>query len=60
MDEGEPTHSAPLQQVDHVIVRSEGKVLGPDGKPLPGSIQQNPEAHIPREDWMKWTEWNKP
>ncbi|MDR7385392.1 polymorphic toxin-type HINT domain-containing protein [Promicromonospora iranensis] len=62
MDEGDPTHTGPFQQVDHVVVRSGGKVLGPDGRPLPGTgaLQENPQGHVPLADWMQWTEWNKP
>jgi hypothetical protein len=34
--------------VNHVIVRSNGVVLGRDGEPIDGSIQNDPEnAHIP-------------
>lgn len=60
VDLGNPQHSWASQQVDHVIVRSDGKVLGPDGQPIVGSIKQNPQAHIPLEDWLKWKSWNTP
>lgn len=60
IDQGDPGSSFPSQQVDHVIVRSGGNVLGPDGLPITGSIKQNPQAHIPLDDWLTWTSWNAP
>lgn len=60
IDEGVPNSSFPSQQVDHVIVRSGGRILGPDGKPIVGSLKQNPDAHIPLSDWLNWTSWNAP
>lgn len=60
IDQGAPGSSFPSQQVDHVIVRSGGNVLGPDGLPITGSIKQNPQAHIPLDDWLTWTSWNAP
>lgn len=60
IDQGNPNHSLPSQQVDHVVVRSGGKILGPDGQPITGSLKQNPQAHIPLSDWLKWTHWNAP
>ncbi|MFI6689682.1 hypothetical protein [Streptomyces sp. NPDC050485] len=43
-----------------MVINSGGKVLGWDGKPIEGSIKENPESHIPLTDWLKWKEWNKP
>jgi hypothetical protein len=60
IDEGIPGSSWPSQQVDHVVVRSNGRILGPDGNPIVGSLAQNPQAHIPLSDWLKWSNWNKP
>jgi hypothetical protein len=61
IDKGDPTNSQPSQQVDHVIVRDGGRVIGSDGKPINGSIKNNPiDAHIPLSDWINWTGWNKP
>ncbi|GAB3851833.1 hypothetical protein GCM10028801_01970 [Nocardioides maradonensis] len=60
IDRGVPNSSFPSQQVDHVIVRSGGRILGPDGKPIVGSLKQNPDAHIPLSDWLNWTSWNAP
>ena len=34
IDEGIPSSSWPSQQVDHVVVRAGGRILGPDGKPI--------------------------
>ncbi|MDI6836301.1 MAG: hypothetical protein QMD99_11390 [Rhizobiaceae bacterium] len=61
IDEGLQTASNPTQQVDHVIVNSGGKVIGRDGLPIRGSIQDDPvNAHIPYRDWLRWSEWNRP
>lgn len=60
VDQGAPGSAYPSQQVDHVIDRSGGNVLGPDGLPITGSIKQNPQAHIPLDDWPTWTSWNAP
>ncbi|UAL30922.1 hypothetical protein K8W59_05345 [Nocardioides rotundus] len=60
IDQGSPGSLYPSQQVDHVIVRSGGNVLGPDGLPITGSIKQNPQAHIPLDDWLSWSSWNAP
>lgn len=60
IDRGNPKHKYPSQQVDHVVVRHNGRIIGPDGKPISGSLQENPQAHIPVEDWIRWTEWNHP
>ncbi len=59
IDEGIPGSSWPSQQVDHVVVRSGGRILGPDGKPIVGTLGDNPQAHIPLSDWL-WTSWNAP
>ena len=60
IDQGNPNNTQTLQQVDHVVVRNNGRVLGPDGKPIPGSIKNHPEAHIPLSEWLKWKKWNSP
>lgn len=60
IDQGIPGSSFPSQQIDHVVVRSGGRVLGPDGKPIVGSLSQNPQAHIPLSDWLTWSSWSTP
>jgi hypothetical protein len=61
IDEGVPKSPWSAQQVDHVVVRSDGQVIGRSGEPLSGSIKQNPvEAHIPLDEWVEWRIWNKP
>lgn len=54
------TASQRSQRVDHVVVQSGGQILGHDGKPIVGSLDANPQAHIPLSDWVKWTSWNTP
>ncbi|WP_257153400.1 two-partner secretion domain-containing protein [Pseudomonas sp. ICMP 561] len=61
IDKGEPSISQPTQQVDHVIVRSNGQVIGRDGKPVTGSIKENAEqVHIPLSEYKKWKSWSSP
>lgn len=61
IDQGDPNNNSPSQQKDHVQVVSRGKVIGRDGKPIKGSIKEDPEnAHIPLEEWLNWKNWNSP
>ncbi|MEM6386385.1 MAG: hypothetical protein AAF718_09140 [Pseudomonadota bacterium] len=61
IDKGNPGSPFPSQQVDHVIVRHNGEVLGRDGLPIQGAIADHPEmAHIPLEEYREWTAWNRP
>ncbi|MEU4314366.1 hypothetical protein [Nocardia sp. NPDC024068] len=62
IDKGDPASPNPSQRVDHVVVRTDGKVLGPDGQPIPpgAPIKDHPEAHIPLSEWLKWRSWNQP
>ncbi len=60
IDRGVPDSQFEYQRVDHVVVQSGGAVLGRDGRPVRGSIRNNPEVHIPLTDWMTWARWNSP
>ncbi len=60
IDKAVPTSPYPSQQVDHVVVRVGGQIIGPDGKPIVGTIGQNPQAHIPLAEWLKWESWDHP
>jgi RHS repeat-associated protein len=60
IDHGVPGSPFPSQQVDHVVVRSAGNILGPDGSAISGALRNNPQAHIPLVDWLEWTTWNSP
>ena len=61
VDRGNPDSSYPSQREDHVIVNSRGNVIGLDGQPIDGSIDEDAvNAHIPLQDWLKWSSWNKP
>lgn len=61
IDKGEPDISQKTQQVDHVIVRYNGKVIGRDGKPVSGSIKDHAEeVHIPLNEYRKWKNWYSP
>ena len=61
VDQGSPGSPNPSQRVDHVVVRSEGKVIGRNGEPIPGSIADYPtDAHIPLSEYSGWSTWNSP
>lgn len=60
IDMGNPNNSQVLQQVDHVLINKGGKVLGPDGNPIPGAIADFPESHIPLGTWIDWENWYTP
>jgi hypothetical protein len=61
IDRGDPNNSQEIQRTDHVVVRHNGVVIGRDGKPLPGRIADYPElAHIPLDEWLTWSDWNRP
>lgn len=61
IDKGNPNNSQPSQQVDHVVVRDNGRVIGRDGRPIEGSIRDNAsQAHIPLSEWLNWSSWNSP
>ncbi|MGI5206178.1 hypothetical protein ACQEU6_31980 [Spirillospora sp. CA-108201] len=61
IDEGDPNNPQPAQQVDHVVVRVNGKVIGRNGQPLEGSIKENwDQAHVPLSEWLKWDSWRSP
>ncbi|WP_438297175.1 hypothetical protein [Streptomyces sp. HUAS TT7] len=60
IDEGNLNNSQEYQQVNHVVINSGGRAIGRDGKPIEGSIKENPASHIPLTDWLKWKECNKP
>jgi hypothetical protein len=60
IDRGDPNSPHVSQRVNHVIVRSNGVVLGRDGEPIDGSIQNDPEnAHIPLTEYAEWKSWNE-
>jgi len=60
VDRGDPKSPQPSQRTDHALVRSKGKVIGRDGKPIAGSISENgPDAHIPLREYRTWSKWNK-
>jgi hypothetical protein len=46
------------QRVPHVVVRSNGRVIGRNGEPLPNG--NSAEAHIPLEEYKTWRTWNHP
>lgn len=59
IDQGNPNSPFASQQVDHVVVRVNGEVIGRDGQPINGSIKDNAEmAHIPLSEWMQWSTWS--
>lgn len=61
VDKGDPNSTFPSQQVDHVVVRKDGKIIGKDGKPISGSIAENAvDAHIPLSEYLTWKTWDAP
>jgi RHS repeat-associated protein len=61
IDQGNPLNTQITQQVDHVVVRYNGQVIGRNGQPISGSIAQNAEqAHIPLSEWQTWKSWFAP
>jgi len=61
IDQGDSLNTEVTQQVDHVVVRSGGEVIGRDGRPIVGTIKDNYDtAHIPLEEWLAWSSWNSP
>jgi fructose-specific component phosphotransferase system IIB-like protein len=61
IDHGDPSSPCECQRVDHVIIRHNGKVMGRDGKPIKGSINENAvNAHVPLSEYSTWSAWYKP
>jgi hypothetical protein len=61
IDRGNPNNSQISQQGDHVVINSGGRIIGRDGKPLPGPLSKNWEmGHIPLQEWENWSSWNTP
>ena len=56
----------PSQKNDYVKIISNGKVIGRDGNVIErgkdGSRKPSyhPDAHIPKNEWVKCERWNKP
>jgi hypothetical protein len=40
IDQGNPASPLPGQRVDHVVVRDGGRIVGPDGNPIIGSLKK--------------------
>ena len=69
IDPGRPEHGDPLQQIDHVHVRMNGRKIGRDGAALPGkatglsaieSANLAELEHVPLSEWLTWKEWWRP
>jgi filamentous hemagglutinin len=61
IDKGDPNHRFTNQQVDHVVINYNGKVIGRDGEPIKGSIRNDADnAHISLSEWQNWQNWNSP
>ena len=56
----------PSQKNDYVKIISNGKVIGRDGNVIKDGPNEeqgpgyHPDAHIPKNEWVKWKQWNKP
>jgi len=60
IDKGNPTADHPHEQVDHVRINKDGKMMDWEGNLLPAGTTNNiPEVHIPLSDWLKWKSWDK-
>ncbi|MGA5565680.1 RHS repeat domain-containing protein [Streptomyces platensis] len=63
IDKGDPNSKWATQQVDHVVINSNGRIVGRGGELLPqnSKVQDYPvEAHIPLSEWQKWRTWDAP
>lgn len=60
IDQGKPNPGQPYQEVDHVVVFSNGKLIGPRGERINGTLKEHPEAHIPLSEYQKWKSWDTP
>ncbi|MGZ8750461.1 MAG: RHS repeat-associated core domain-containing protein, partial [Pseudonocardia sp.] len=60
IDRGTVGSSSPSQRPHHVVARSDGQILSPNGTAISGPLKQNPQAHIPLEEWLTWQRWNAP
>lgn len=57
---GNPSSQYIFQRRDYIRISSNGRTIGPDGKPRSGRANENPEVHIPLEDWLTWKTWDRP
>ncbi|WP_409463203.1 hypothetical protein [Amycolatopsis sp. GA6-003] len=63
IDKGNPAHKYPSQQVDHVRVTENGKIIGRGGEVFPPGTKVTDvweQAHIPLDEWITWRYWNRP
>ncbi|GAA0553991.1 WXG100 family type VII secretion target [Actinomadura livida] len=61
IDKGDPNSPWPSQRVDHVVINSNGKILDRYGNPIKApKPTKTPEAHIPLDEWLKWSGWSHP
>lgn len=60
IDMGRPNSPLPSQQVDHVVVNRDGRIIDRSGAPIGGPLSANPAAHIPAGDDSGWSSWNRP
>jgi hypothetical protein len=63
IDKGDPNHTKPSQQVDHVRIDSNGKIVGKNGQNFPAGTKPEEfplDTHIPLSEWRNWSSWNTP
>ena len=59
MDGGNPSHTLPSQQVDHIVIQCNGRLLTHAGIPsVHPKPRTDPDVHIPATDWLTWGNWN--
>ena len=63
---GNPTATKDSQKNDYVKITNGGKVIGRNGNVIKDGPNEkqgpgyHPDAHIPKNEWVKWKQWNKP
>ncbi|MFF2552041.1 hypothetical protein ACFVUS_13640 [Nocardia sp. NPDC058058] len=61
IDKGDPNNQLPSQQVDHVVVNVNGRIIDRFGNPIIApKPSKTAEAHIPLSEWLTWKTWDHP
>ncbi|MRH88970.1 hypothetical protein GFY24_16210 [Nocardia sp. SYP-A9097] len=61
IDKGDPTNGLASQQVDHVVINVNGRIIDKNGNPIDApKPSKTAEAHIPLSEWLTWKAWDHP